>query len=263
MKPFFISIPHAGEKLVPETPWLNALPEPVLMCDVDRYVDQLYLPAIQKLEIPSVIAEIHRYVVDLNRLPGDIDRDTVEDSQNPSGKFAWGFHWLETTRGDRILPKPLSRKLHEDISTRYYEPFHQKIRNQYADYFAKGEKNVYHIDAHSMPSQGTKGHRDPGQTRADVVISDSDGKSCRPEFKDLVIESFKDNGFQVAYNWPYKGGRVTETYGRPELGQQALQIELNRSLYMDETSKQKKPGAFEDLKDRLLKVVEHIVRNLP
>ena len=108
MKPFFISVPHSGEKVPGETPWLLELPETVLMCDVDRFVDRLYQPAIDAVGVPSIVAEWHRYVVDLNRLPGDVDQDSVEGSENPSGSYPTGLHWSVTTRGQKLIPKPMS-----------------------------------------------------------------------------------------------------------------------------------------------------------
>ncbi|MGE3759604.1 MAG: N-formylglutamate amidohydrolase, partial [Pseudobdellovibrionaceae bacterium] len=75
--PFFVSIPHSGEKVPAETPWLKELPEPLLFQDVDRYVDILYGPGLKNLQLPFVNTEWHRYAADLNRLPEDIDQDSV------------------------------------------------------------------------------------------------------------------------------------------------------------------------------------------
>ena len=107
----------------------------------------------------------------------------------------------------------MPESLHKELINKYYWPFHEKVKATYEAIKAQGFSKVYHIDAHSMPSLGTQFHRDPGETRAEIVISDLEGKSCEPEFKDLVVHSFKSAGFEVAYNWPYKGGRVTEIYG--------------------------------------------------
>jgi N-formylglutamate amidohydrolase len=89
-----------------------------------------------------------------------------------------------------------------------------------------------------MPSIGTNQHRDPGEKRADVVISDSHGKSCSKDFLDLVVDCFEKENFKVSYNWPYFGGRLTEQYGQPQKGHHVVQIELNRALYMNEITKQ-------------------------
>src|ERR1700749_4203771 len=94
MKPFFISIPHSGERIPAETTWLHGLPEPVVMCDVDRFVDRLYQPVLEATQLDCVKTEWHRYVVDLNRLPDDVDADSVIGSKNPSGKFTTGLHWV-------------------------------------------------------------------------------------------------------------------------------------------------------------------------
>src|SRR5665213_1324990 len=104
MKPFFISIPHSGERVPAERPWLHGLPEPILMCDVDRFVDKLYQPALDSLKLGYVKTQWHRYVVDLNRLPEDVDQESVIGSKNPAGKFTTGLHWIKTTRGQKIMP---------------------------------------------------------------------------------------------------------------------------------------------------------------
>lgn len=241
MKPLFVSIPHSGEKVPTECTWLQNLPEPILMCDVDRFVDRLYEPILQELGLPTLKTEWHRYAGDLNRLPEDVDRDSVYGHANPSGMHSRGFHWVITTTGQKLMTQPMSLQLHEKMIQLISDPFHKSVRNQYAFFKNQGFQQVFHIDLHSMPGVGTKEHRDPGQTRADVVVSDCKGKSCHAAFKDIVIKAYESAGFQVAYNWPYFGGRVSELYGNPEQGQQTLQVELNRSLYMDEVSKQWKP----------------------
>ena len=72
------------------------------MCDVDRFVDRLYLPVIEDLQLPHVVTEWNRYVVDLNRLPDDVDPETVVGSTNPPGKILeWAtlaahYSWQQT-----------------------------------------------------------------------------------------------------------------------------------------------------------------------
>jgi N-formylglutamate amidohydrolase len=262
MKPIFFSIPHSGERVPDEAHWLHGLPEPILMCDVDRFVDRLYAPAMKSASLTCIVTQWHRYVVDLNRLPGDVDADSVDDSKNPSGTFTTGLHWVKTTRGTRLMPVPMTRQLHDQLVKRYFEPFHTDIKAAYADFRKTGAKKIFHVDAHSMPSKGTSAHKDPGQTRADVVISDQEGKSCEPAFKDLVIKAYQDTGLKVAYNWPYVGGRVTQTYGKPAEGQHTIQVELNRALYMDEESKQWLPEKANQLMPKLQKAVSSIYEHL-
>ncbi|MGE0764029.1 MAG: N-formylglutamate amidohydrolase [Bdellovibrionales bacterium] len=261
MKPLLVTIPHSGEKIPVEVTWLKGLSETHVMCDVDRFVDRLYLGTLQRLGIPHVVTDWHRYVVDLNRLPEDIDADAVEGSRNPPGTFTSGLHWVKTTTGLPLISKPMSMQMHNQLVERYFSPFHSQVESQYANLRKQGYATVYHMDLHSMPSRGTSAHRDPGQIRAEIVISDFNGKSCSAEFKDLVTAAYKNADFQVAYNWPYIGGRVTQQYGQPHQGQHAIQVELRRDLYMDEDSKQLKPD-IEGLKERLGAALAHIHHHL-
>lgn len=265
MIPLFISVPHSGEDVPPEATWLRGLPEPLLMCDVDRFVDQLYERGASQLSIPMVVTRWHRYVVDLNRLPADVDASTVEGHSNPPGRFSRGFHWQITTTRQLLMPKPIPQSLHKEFVEKYFEPFHRGVQARFDAFKTSGAIAVYHIDAHSMPSVGTDEHRDPGQRRPHIVVSDVKGTSCSAAFKDLVIDSYRRAGFDVGYNWPYLGGRITETYGRPRDGQHSIQVEMSRELYMDETSKKLLPARAEKVKGQVaqaLSLVREGVRRL-
>jgi N-formylglutamate deformylase len=260
--PFFISIPHAGERVPDFCDWLHHLPEEILMCDIDRYVDKLYEPALKQLHIPFVKTEWHRYAADMNRLPADVDAGSVQGNATASGTHRRGFHWQMTTLKQSLMSSPMPLEMHEKLVKLIYEPFHESIRNQYDLFWREGFKKVFHIDAHSMPSVGTSEHKDPGQTRADIVISDSLGKSADPEFVDLVIAAYVRAGFKVNYNWPYIGGRVTEHYGSPARGQNVVQVEISRVLYMDEKTKKILPS-HTDVQKKVQTALQFIQERLP
>jgi N-formylglutamate deformylase len=240
--PFFMTIPHSGENIPDICDWLQNLDEKHLMCDSDRFVDKLYDSSLKKFQIPFVKTDWHRYAVDLNRIPTDVDESTLEGSENKSGQFSRGYHWSVTTKNQPLLHKPVSLKTHQYLTDLIFKPFHTEVQTKYSDFRKMGFQNIYHLDAHSMPSVGTNMHKDPGELRADIVISDSLGKSCSTKFRDLVMISYLEAGFKVAYNWPYIGGRLTEEYGRPQIGQHTIQVELNRRLYMDEVTKKINPS---------------------
>ena len=263
MKPLFLSIPHSGERVPTEAKWLQGLPEPIVMCDIDRYVDRLYQPVVDELKVTCVKTQWHRYVIDLNRLPEDVDADSVQGSKNPSGKFTTGLHWVKTTRGNVLMKEPMTQALHQQLVTRYFEPFHSDVRDTFEFFREHGAQKIYHVDAHSMPSKGTSAHKDPGETRADIVVSDQEGKSCETWFRDLVVDAYKSTGLGVKLNWPYVGGRVTQTYGKPDLGQNTIQVEINRALYMDEETKQLKPDLAKTLSTKLAQAIKHIHKNMP
>lgn len=258
-KPFFVTIPHSGEQVPEFCHWLQGLSEPVLMCDVDRYVDVLYEPSLQQLNIPYVKTQWHRYAADLNRVPADIDASSVIGSLIPAGKNNRGFHWVITTKGEQLMPAPIPQQIHEKLVSLIYEPFHQQVQKQYDIFKGQGHHDVFHLDVHSMPSVGTDQHRDPGEHRAEIVISDCHGKSSNSKFVDIVIAAYVKAGFRVGYNWPYFGGRVSEQYGQPAKGQHAVQAELNRSLYMDEVTKKIRPELASAVQVRLAKALEYIV----
>jgi N-formylglutamate amidohydrolase len=258
-----VTIPHSGEKVPAQADWLKTLPEEILMCDVDRYVDYLYEPGLQKWHLPYAKTEWHRYAGDLNRIPQDIDAGSVEGNPNPAGMHRRGFLWAITTHNHQLMPKPISAKIHQELVELIYEPFHASVRKLYENYEASGRTKVFHIDAHSMPSVGTKEHRDPGERRADIVVSDCHGKSCDPKFRDLVIAAYVIAGFKVAYNWPYFGGRVSEFYGQPEKNHHAIQVEMNRELYMDEQTKKLKPEEARAIQAKVEIALSYICKHLP
>lgn len=259
--PFFVTMPHSGEKVPDVCHWLQNLPEPVLMSDVDRYVDQLYDPALSALKIKNLKTEWHRYAGDLNRLPTDIDENSVIGSKNKAGLFTRGFHWVKTYQGAELMKSPMDAKTHDHLIELIYNPFHAQIKSIYEHFHQQGARHLFHIDAHSMPSKGTNEHRDPGENRADIVVSDCHGRSCDSRFRDIVILAYVMAGFKVGYNWPYFGGRLTEHYGDPKAGHHVIQVELNRGLYMNEESKKRHTNVAE-IQNKIQKALTQIQLNL-
>lgn len=261
--PLIITIPHSGETVPPEAGWLNSASEQLLLTDVDRFVDKLYEKAVTELSIPALITKVHRYAADLNRYPTDVDQDSVIGAKEPSGAYTKGFHWVESTLGERIMHAPIEQDTHDAIVAKYHDSFHEEFAARLSELKDKFPgRAIYHLDCHSMPSVGTGAHDDNGQKRAEVVISDFEGKSSSTQFKDLVTEAFEAQGFETAYNWPYKGGRITQRYGKPAQNHHTIQIELNRALYMNEQTKEKLPG-FQQVADRLHSALARILTALP
>jgi len=97
------------------------------------------------------------------------------------------------------------------------------------------------VDCHSMPSMGSAVEGDTGRRRCDFVLGDRFGTSCDPAIVDLLERRLNDLGYSVARNDPYAGGFVTQNYGRPSAGIHAVQIEINRGLYMDEATISRAP----------------------
>lgn len=259
---FFLTSPHSGEKVPSEVFWLQNLDEVILMFDVDRYVDELYENTALNLKIPFIKSQWHRYFSDANRLPDDVDLGSVVGAKHPKGKFLTGLIWQKTSQGHVLLKEPISNELYQTLLKKYYQEFHDKVLAKYKSLFDVSQDKVYQLDLHSMPSMGTEIHRDPGEKRAEIVVSDQNGKSASKAYVDLVIEAYTKAGFKVAYNWPYIGGRVTETYGQPQKNQHCVQVELRRDLYMNEATKLKEPKLFSELQTKLAQALGHVFKNI-
>jgi N-formylglutamate amidohydrolase len=133
---------------------------------------------------------------------------------------------------------------------RLYTPYHKTLRELLLA--AQNEFGLaVLIDCHSMPSSPIA---DQGGGRPEFVLGDRFGTSCSGELTRLAAAELKALGYALALNKPYAGGYITEHYGRPHKGQHALQIEINRALYMDESSFEKSAGF-----DRLLGDLEAMV----
>ena len=112
----------------------------------------------------------------------------------------------------------------------FYMPYHRTLRRVLSRLHRRFGAAVL-IDCHSMPSSVVSREERP---KADVVIGDRYGTSCSPLVVDLVEGTLRELGYTVHRNKPYAGGFITEHYGTPAMGLHAIQIEINRALYLDE-----------------------------
>ena len=120
-------------------------------------------------------------------------------------------------------------------STRCYLPYHAALEAE-LDAAHRAFGAVWHVDCHSMPAVGDANADDPGRARADFVLGDRDGTTCAGAFTDAVADALRDAGYDVAINDPYKGVEIVRRHGRPADHRHSLQIEVNRRLYMDEST---------------------------
>jgi N-formylglutamate amidohydrolase len=243
--PLLVEVPHAGT-FVPEA----VLEEVVvhadaLLRDADIYVDELYVNAPQH-GAALLCANVSRYVVDLNRAQDDFDSATV--SNHPTVPFAQprGVVWRATTDGRPLLRRPLSFGALRKRLDSYYVPYHDALSQTLEALRAQFGYAIL-LAGHSMPSRGRSLHVDAGARRADVVPGTRGRTTADARIIDLVDAHFRAAGLSVRHDDPYKGGFATTHYGRPDLRVHAIQIELNRALYVDESNFQRRPGDFEKL----------------
>lgn len=239
--PLVVEVPHAGLGLDALTAASLAAPVRSLGIDADLYVDELYAD-VPDVGATLLVAEISRYVCDLNRSESDVD--PLAASGGGAQRAPHGLIWRDTTEGTRALVQPLSREELERRIELYYRPYHRRLGELLE---AKRAKFGYAIllAGHSMPSRGRQGHVDTGRDRADVVPGSRGRTTARGEVIDTPERLARELGWSVVHDDPYRGGFTTAHYGRPDQGWHAVQVELSRRLYMDEQTLQKKPAGFE------------------
>jgi N-formylglutamate amidohydrolase len=251
-----VEVPHAG-LLVPDSVRSELLaPEDAVRRDADIYVDKLYQNA-PKLGAALLTAKVSRYVVDLNRAQDDVDAATVSDHPTPAGAQPRGVIWRATTDGRPILARALSYEALLSRLSRYYVPYHAALRQTLTDLRARFGYAIL-VAGHSMPSLGRSMHSDPGARRADIVPGTCGRTSADARVIDLVDAHFRAAGLSVRHDDPYRGGFSTGHYGRPRDRWHAIQIELNRALYVDERSCVVKQPEFTQLQ----RVLDELVTKL-
>lgn len=234
--PVFLNSPHSGEFFPPAFLERAQLPQQTLRKASDLFVDELFMPAVDQ-GVPLMRAMLPRSFVDLNREPFELDPRLIAgplpvDANTRSLRVAGGLGTVPRVIGDQaeIYAGKISL---EEVLHRieyFYVPYHLRLHRELAARHGR-HGHVVLLDLHSMPSQAA-----PRATRSlpDIILGDRFGASCDPALVDLVETLARDLGFRVERNQPYAGGYITEHYGRPVLGWHALQIEINRALYMDE-----------------------------
>ena len=241
--PLVVEVPHAG--LYVDATALSTLlaPANALGRDADLYVDELFSDAPNE-GAALIVARVSRYVVDLNRAENDFDALAVENGTARVSPH--GLIWRTTTEGRSALLGPLARNEVERRLDTYYRPYHAALRRLLDARVATFGYAIL-LCAHSMPSRGRDGHQDLGRERADIVPGTRGRTTAAAPVIDTVERIAREGGFTVAHDQPYRGGFSTGHYGRPEQGVHAIQVELNRKLYMNELSLEKKSREFEML----------------
>ena len=228
--PVVVEVPHAGFSIDLESMAYTIAPLRGVGRDADLFVDRLFEEA-PKHGASLLIAHVSRLVVDLNRGPDDVDGLAVEgrDAQN----LPRGLIWRTTTEGEPVLARRLPEAELVRRMRALYEPYHATLRSLLDEKIVKFGHAIL-LCAHSMPSQGRRGHVDVGEGRADIVPGTRGRTTAAPEVIDAVEAAAAEAGFSVKHDDPYKGGFSTGHYGRPAERVHAVQVEIARRLYMQE-----------------------------
>ena len=256
--PVLLSVPHSGRDY--DDALVNALRVPLASVRPleDRFVDRLTESAAAA-GVPVIIADAPRLAIDLNRAPDDLDPESVrgwfQRSMPASAKARAGLGLIPT----RLWGVgPLWRKTfdEETVATRVraiHAPYHDAIAQALKAARQRWGVAVL-IDLHSMPP--IKGDDAP-----DIVIGDRFGSSAGPQMTATVEATLTGMGFRVAINAPYAGGYVVTRHAAPAANIHALQIEIDRGLYLDAAFDQPGPGLAR-MQHVLAQVIESLTQEL-
>jgi len=256
--PVLVEVPHSGLQVPPEIESeIDATPLAVLR-DSDIYVDQLYQRAPEH-GATMLVSRVSRYVVDLNRGPEEVDSAAVPRHPRARHIPARGVVWRARTDGTPLLRAPLTIEQFTRRLALFYEPYHQTLRDVAAR-MREEHGRVVILAAHSMPSAGRRMLGGGEIRRADVVPGTRGRSTADGRIIDLIDSHFRQAGLSVKHDDPYRGGWTTSSYGAPKRGQHAVQIELNRALYVDERTSEIKKNDFAQLQTVLDQLVSKLGR---
>lgn len=235
--PFVFCSPHSGRTYPKLFLAQSRLDAQALRKSEDCYVDLLFAH-VASLGAPLIAAHFPRAYVDVNREPYELDPDLFSDplpdyANSQSARVIGGLGTIARVVADseEIYRQRLPLSAAHERIEQLYKPFHRALAE-----LIEATRNRFGfailVDCHSMPSVSAN----QGGSRPDVVIGDRYGGSCSPRLTRLVKETVASLGYDVQLNRPYAGGYITEHYGRPFKGVHAVQVEINRGLYLDEGS---------------------------
>lgn len=251
--------PHSGR----DYPWSflrkTVLDEHTIRSSEDAFVDQLF-DCAPKFGASFLKAGAPRAFIDLNRSSDELDPALIEgvrkSGHNPRIASGLGVIPRVVANGRSIYRGkiPLA-EAHQRID-RYWHPYHTQLQKMLDAAHQRHGQTVL-IDCHSMPHEAMDGVARGGMRRPDVVLGDRFGAAAGGEIVDRIEAAFVSAGFIVTRNAPFAGAYITQAYGRPSRAQHAVQVEIDRSIYMNEQLIRPN-GSFEDVRKALRTVVAEV-----
>ncbi|KQU64838.1 N-formylglutamate amidohydrolase [Aminobacter sp. DSM 101952] len=244
--PFVFNSPHSGRCYPERFLAMTRLDSTSIRRSEDCYVDELFGAAVA-LGAPMLTAHFPRAYLDVNREPWELDPRMFAEPVPPfanvrSARVAGGLGTVPKLVGEGLDIYPGRLPLSEAVGRIecVYKPYHETLKRLVTRTHARFGYAVL-VDCHSMPASVRIG--DSGM-RPDFIVGDRFGTSAASELSERAIGLLAAMGYTVAHNKPYAGGFITEHYGRPARKLHALQIEINRGLYMDERTFKKSAGFY-------------------
>ena len=254
-----VASPHSGRTYPTAFVAASRLDPHSLRRSEDCFVDELFGGA-PDCGAPLLAADFPRAYCDVNREPWELDPAMFSDKLPPwcntrTPRINAGFGTIARLvgSGQPIYAEKLPFAEAEARIRSCWQPYHDALSALIAETRSSFSRCVL-LDCHSMP---TAGSGNDARHEPDFVLGDAHGTSCDPVLSGVVQRFLEQAGYRVRRNDPYAGGYVTRHYGRPRHGVHALQIEISRSLYLDQTRYLKLPGF-----DRLCELMSGLLRAL-
>ncbi len=263
--PLVFSSPHSGRDYPAAFLAASKLDALAIRRSEDSFVDELF-GHVPQLGAPLLRALFPRAFVDPNREPYELDPamfttplPAFVNRRSPRVAAGLGTIARVVANGSEIYSTKLDFEEANERIERCYRPYHDALEELIAHTRTMFGTCVL-IDCHSMPSIGGPMENDAGRRRqVDFILGDAHGRSCARTLTLLVEDTLRGMGYSVVRNTPYSGGFITRNYGRPERGVHALQIEINRALYMNETTFERTDGlerVATDMRDLAARIAE-------
>jgi N-formylglutamate deformylase len=228
--------PHSGRDY--PLSFLNAtiLNDHTIRSSEDAFVDQLFGCA-PEFGASFLMAGAPRAFVDLNRSPEELDPALIDGvgrhGHNPRVSSGLGVIPRVVANGRAIYRGKITAREAQRRIDEYWHPYHATLQDL-LDRAHKRHGQAVLIDCHSMPHEAVEAVSISGVRRPDVVLGDRFGAAASGDVVDRVEAAFTSEGFAVARNAPFAGAYIAQAYGKPGRRQHAVQVELDRALYMDE-----------------------------
>ena len=256
--------PHSGRSYPAELLRRSRLTPLGLRASEDVLVDALFASAPEH-GAPLLAATAPRAWVDLNRAPSELDPALIRGVQ-PQGmnqRVAAGLGVIPrvVSEGAQIYRGKIDREEAEARIRDVHEPYHvmlESLLKRARDGFGMAVL----FDCHSMPSEALRAAPWVQGRCPEIVLGDRFGAAASRALVAVAQAAFERAGFVVARNAPFAGGYITQRYGRPARGVHAIQIEIDRSLYLDQSKLEPLPG-FDAIRERLSQVVGELVEITP
>ncbi len=245
------ALPHSGRDYGVSFLNQSILNQRSIRSSEDAFLDQL-IDGIEKYGAPKIIANAPRAFIDLNRSIDELDPALISgiknSIRNPRVSSGLGVIPRVVAHGKEIYRGKISFEQAQSRIAYYWKPYHKDLSD-----LLKRAQSIYGqsllIDMHSMPHEAVS-TQSSFIKAPEIVVGDRFGMSSDPEFTNLVISILKQHGFRVAKNTPFAGAFITKHHGKIKERIHAIQLEIDRSLYMNEEQVSPNSG-FETLKLRL------------